>query len=252
MTTLREMSGLPLRLEPSGRLEFHNGLPSVTPAVRTLDDMRPVLYNQTASGPAELYLMYRGVGWGDDVARYSKASLRYDVTVLVPGLIGGEYVKTTGHYHPGRFPELYQVLSGRAHFLVQKSVPDADAAISDVAVIEAGMGEALYVPPGYGHVTINPGPEPMAMANVVDTGFNSVYGPYRERHGAAYYEIVERGQPYFVANGRYPDLPEPRLARPTRLEDLGLGGGEPLYAQLAADPRAFAFLSQPPGDGPVP
>ena len=28
------------------------------------------------------------------------AGLRYDITVIYPGLIGSEYVKTLGHYHP--------------------------------------------------------------------------------------------------------------------------------------------------------
>lgn len=256
---LTDLTGLPLRLTPLGWLDFGGTLPPVAPQPRTLADLRPMLYNQTAAGPAELYLMYRGVGWPEDVARYSEQALRFDVTVLVPGLVGAEYVKTAGHYHPGGYPELYQVVAGRAHYLLQKPAtgeqPDTLAgappgAIADVIIVEAEPGDAVFVPPGYGHVTINPGPEPLAMVNVVDSTFTSVYGPYRERRGAAYYEIEERGQPYFVANDHYPDLPEPRLVRPTKLEDLGLQAGEPLYAQLAGDPRAFAFLSEPRADQP--
>lgn len=270
---LSEASGLPLRLTPAGRIEFLGGLPVVAPQVRTIDEIRSVLYNQTATGPDELYFMYRGLGWPEDVARFDAYSLRFDLTVLVPGLVGGEYVKTAGHYHPPlpaaagvvegahpgaeapawTYPELYQVLSGRAHYLLQLPARDGkDGALSDVVVVEAGPGDALYVPPGYGHVTINPGPEPLVMINVVDAAFASLYGPYRERHGAAYYEIEEDGRAYFVPNDHYADPPEPRLAGPTDLGDLGLRADEPLYLQLARDPRAFAFLSQPPADGPVP
>ncbi len=248
---LSDLTGLPLRLTPLGRLDFGRALPSVAPQPRTLEEMRPVLYNQTATGPEELYLMYRGVGWPEDTRRHSGYGLRFDVTVLVPGLVGGEYVKTAGHYHPGRYPELYQVAWGRAHYLLQKPVAAGPAgALADVVIVEAGPGDTLYVPPGYGHVTINPGPEPLAMVNVVDATFVSAYGPYRKRHGAAYYEVDERGQPYFVANDHYPDPPEPRLAGPTRPEDLGLQAGEPLYGQLTRNPGAFAFLSAPPGDWP--
>jgi len=263
---LGELSGLPLRVDSEGRVVFAEGLPQVTPQVRTLDEMRAVLYNQTATGPRELYYMYRNIGWPEDIAVYSRRSLRFDLTVLRPGLVGGEYVKTAGHYHPEvpgsggarpgdglTYPELYQVLLGRAHYLLQRPDPEGGpGALADVAVVEAGPGDCLYVPPGYGHVTINPGPEPLVMVNVVDGSFSSVYGPYRERHGAVYYEIEEHGRSYFVENDHYPEPPEPRLGRTTALEDLGLRSGEPLYRQLASAPGAFAFLSSPPGDGPLP
>lgn len=264
--TLRELSGLPLRVVDGGRVEFDGGLPPVAPRPRTLEEMRPVLYNQTATDPEELYFMYRGLGWPEDLPSFEAHSLRFDLTVLRPGLVGVEYVKTAGHYHPpvpggagdedriaATYPELYQVLAGRAHYLLQK--PDADRRadrLADVVVIEAGPGDALYVPPGYGHVTINPGTDPLVMANVVDRSFSSVYGPYLERRGAAYYEVEERGRGYFVANDHYRDPPKPRLGRPTDLRDLGLSRGEPLYGQVVRDPRKFAFLSRPRPDGPIP
>ncbi len=264
---ISEPSGLPLRVTPAGRIEFGDGLPAVSPRVRTIDEVRAVLYNQTATGPDELYFMYRGVGWPEDVARFGRHSLRFDLTVLVAGLVGGEYVKTAGHYHPPlalgeeaegnaaafTYPELYQVVAGRAHYLLQKPASDGESgSLLDVVVVEAGPGDSLYVPPGYGHVAINPGPEPLVMVNVVDATFASLYGPYRERHGAAYYEIEEGGRAYWVVNDHYPDPPEPRLAGPTDLAEIGLVAGEPLYRQLARSPEAFTFLSRPRGDGPIP
>lgn len=258
---LQDAAGLPIRVAATGRLEFGDGLPVVSPQVRTLNDVRSVLYNQTATSPEELYYMYRGVGYPEDVVRFVSHSLRFDITVLVPGLVGGEYVKTAGHYHPPvddgsgdlTYPEIYQVLYGQAHYLLQKPGPSGPrGALADVVVVEAGPGECLYVPPNYGHVTINVGPSPLVMVNVVDSGFTSLYGPYRERHGAAYYEIEGDERSYLVVNDHYPDPPEPRLAPPTRLEGLGLVPGEPVYRQLARDPLSFAFLSRPSSDGPVP
>ena len=260
---LVERTGLPLGLAARGRLEFREGLPPVAPQARTLEEMRPVLYNQTAGGPDELYLMYRGVGWPGDAARFSSLGLRFDVTVLLPGLVGGEYIKTAGHYHPDGYPELYQVVHGQAHYLLQKRAtrpageepraggtegPADDAALVDVVVVEAGPGQALFVPPGYGHVTINPGTEPLVMVNVVDRTFASVYEPYRRRHGAAYYEVEVRDdanvvRAVFVPNDHYSDPPKPRLVQPTRLQDLGLSDDEPLYPQLAREPEVFGFLS---------
>lgn len=249
---LAEASGLPLRLTSTGRLDFLGGLPVVRPRARTIDDMRAVLYNQTAADPEELYLMYRGLGWPEDIDRLSAYSLRFDLTILSCGLVGGEYVKTAGHYHPERYAELYQVLVGRAHFLLQRPVKDDPSeAVEDVVVVEAGPGELLYVPPNYGHVTINPSREPLVTVNVVDATFDSMYDPYRARRGAAYYEIDDRGNSYWVANEHYSG-PPPRLGRVTQPADLGLAGDEPLYGQLVRGPRALAFLSQPPGDGPRP
>jgi len=290
---LVDVAGLPLGLDENGRLIFGDDLPPVEPQARTLEEMRVVLYNQTATMPEELYYMYRNVGRPRDVERIAGRSLRFDVTVLVAGLVGGEFVKTAGHYHPViegggpdglTYPELYQVVSGRAHYLLQRpapaveqgrghAAPGEDAGgpggrgdvgagldragwstghLADVVIVDAGPGDVLYVPPGYGHVTINPGPEPLVMVNVVDGSFSSVYWPYRERHGAAYYEIEEHGESYFVANDHYPDPPEPRLGRPTGPRSLGLRPGVPLYRQLVEDPEAFGFLSRPAGEGPRP
>jgi len=271
VVSLEARAGLPLGVGEGGRLVFAGGLPEVTPQPRTLGEMRSVLYNQTAGGPAVFYLMYRGLGWPADAESLAQDHLRLDVTVLVPGLVGGEYVKTAGHYHPllphplvphplvphataapRTYPELYQVLSGRAHYLLQMPSPAGPpGAIADVVVVEAGPGDALYVPPGYGHVTINPGPEPLVMLNIAEATFASEYGPYLASHGAAYYEIEEQGRAYFVANGHYHDPPKPRLASPTTLSALGLRDGVALYTQLARKPRDFAFLAHPLADGPV-
>jgi glucose-6-phosphate isomerase len=240
-------------LTAEGRLEFLEALPVVVPQARTIDEVRAVLYNQTATGPEELYLMYRGLGWTEDIDRLAVYSLRVDLTILHSGLVGGEYIKTAGHYHPERYAEIYQVLSGRAHYLLQKPTgADLLGTLEDVVVVEAGPGDLLYVPPGYGHVTINPDSERLVMVNVVDATFASVYGPYRARHGAAYYEVREQGQPYWIGNEHYPGSPRPRLGRVTRPQDLGLVSGEPLYSQVVRAPRSLAFLSQPPGDGPRP
>ena len=261
VVSLEARAGLPLGVGEGGRLVFAGGLPEVTPQPRTLSEMRSVLYNQTAGGPAVFYLMYRGLGWPADAEPLARDHLRLDVTVLASGLVGGEYVKTSGHYHPllphataapRIYPELYQVLSGRAHYLLQMpSSAGPPGAIADVVVVEAGPGDALYVPPGYGHVTINPGSEPLVMLNIVEATFASEHGPYLARHGAAYYEIEEQGRAYFVANGHYHDPPEPRLAPPTTLSALGLRDGVALYTQLARKPRDFAFLAHPLADGPV-
>ncbi len=244
-------AGLPIHLEGL-RLGFDGGLEAVTPQARTLDELRPVLYNQTAVGPDAVYLMYRGVGWPEDRERAARRGLRFDLTVVTGELLGGEYARTFGHYHPPMpgsdrtYPELYQVIHGTAHCLLQRLRPDGEAA--EVVVVMAGPGELVLIPPGYGHLTINPGPGPLVMANWVAAGFRSDYEAVRSRRGFAYYEVEHDGRGYFVPNDHYTALPPPRIGAVLPPGRLMLQPGDPVY-RCQAD--RLAFLVDPAAELPV-
>jgi glucose-6-phosphate isomerase len=131
-------------------------------------------------------------------------TIRYDITVISPADLGGEYVKTKGHYHPENpagfgYPELYEVVEGVTHFLLQKKTLD------HIVLIKATKGDIVLIPPGYGHVTINPSEvETLTMANLVSTAFESEYAFYEAMHGAAWYERVGN---ILVRNPHYPEVP---------------------------------------------
>ena len=78
----------------------------------------------------ELYFMYREVARREEREEIRRRGLRYDITVIKPGLLGSEYIKTAGHYHPFKpgtgltYPEVYEVLYGRGHYLLQCPSPD--------------------------------------------------------------------------------------------------------------------------------
>ncbi|HHX75375.1 MAG TPA: glucose-6-phosphate isomerase [Firmicutes bacterium] len=193
--------------------------------------------------------MYRGVSREEDRELLAAHGLRYDVTVIRPGRIGREYIKTAGHYHPVKpgtdttYPEVYEVLAGRAHYLLQTE-PDEEGV--DAIIIEAVPGDKVLIPPGYGHITINPGTEPLIMSNWVAAGFASVYGPIKELRGGAYFEVAAEGEDeQFLVNPNY--QPTPRLAmRPVEdWPDFGLIAGKPMYLAFLADPGKFAFLTHP-------
>ena len=138
------------------------------------------------------------------------------MTVIRAGRIGREYIKTAGHYHPLKegtdtsYPEVYEVLSGRAHYLLQTE-PGEDGV--EALLIEAFPGDKVLIPPGYGHITINPGNVPLIMSNWVAAGFASVYGPVRELGGGAYFEIAAAGGgEEFIVNPNYRPL-EPAARR---------------------------------------
>jgi glucose-6-phosphate isomerase len=247
---LSACAGIELGLEESGRLAFGDDLEPVRPDVRTLEQARGVLWNMTAVEPAELYYMYRGVSRRADRQLFERERIRYDITVLVPGAVSGEFVKTVGHYHPAadgtgiQYPEVYEVISGKAHYLLQKPRGEP-LALSDVVIVEALPGDKVLIPPGYGHVTINTGGEPLVMANLIEREFTSLYEHFAAAHGAAYYEVLEEDTPVFVENEHYKEIPEPRLVEPKDIPELGLVKATPLYVAFVSQPAAFEYLVKP-------
>ena len=217
------------------------------PSVRTVDDMRPVLAYPSCGNDGPLYFMYRDLAKSDaDGSWLHRHHLRYDLTVIPPGDLCGERVKTKGHYHPKNgagvgYPEIYEVLEGQAHYLLQSR------SLNDVVMIPAVAGDLVIIPPEYGHITINPTPDKtLAMANIVSTAFESEYGEFERLSGAAYYEMSS-GK--IVKNHRYPAVPPVRHLAP------GSGRGThrvkgPLLS-LIGNAEALAFLNSPEDFLPV-
>lgn len=247
--SLSDLAGFPVFLGEDGLLEFGPGVLSPKPSRRTLDEAAPVLLYPGQEGPGTLYVMYRGTGLETDKRAMEDAGLRYDITVIYSGSIGSEYVKTVGHYHPKvpgqpwTYPEVYQVLSGTAHFLMQKG-GEVSGEVEDFVVADFEAGDILLIPPFYGHVTVNPGPETLVMANFIARDFQSVYDPVRLRKGLAFYDVEHKGQSIFMPNDSYETHPKPRLQKMRDYPGLGLRRGESMYRawQSGAD---LTFLRKP-------
>ncbi|MDD3977103.1 glucose-6-phosphate isomerase [Methanomicrobium antiquum] len=224
--------------------KFWDG-PLPKPNERTVEDMQCVLAE--SSLPAEnktLYFMYRNLSKNEEDSMWlSNNNLRFDITVIPPGVIGDEFVKTKGHYHPEApcglgYPEIYQVLKGKAHFLLQKKD------ILDICVIKAEKGDIVLIKPGYGHVTINPSDETLVMANIVSDNFESEYGNYIKMHGAAYYEFKDKG---FVKNLHYKNIPEIKIINASQCEIPGIsekGKNKSLYSFIGEE-KVLDFLNNP-------
>lgn len=228
-------------------LEFGGHL--VEPAVRKLSDMREVVHDidWLKSAPdMDLYYMYRDLA----LSRHDRSvmldnSLRYDITLIPPLKMGSEYVKTAGHYHPPvndmgyTYPEVYEVLGGTAHYLLQKC---EGGKISDVVLIEATEGDKVIIPPNYGHVTINPtNNKVLKMSNWVSREFSSIYDPYKKCGGAAYFELV--GGRY-VRNGRCDHAPDIRFLKPTNIAKVGFHKGKEMYG-LIREVEKLSYLNKP-------
>jgi glucose-6-phosphate isomerase len=190
--------------------------PLPSPDIRSIEDIWPVLANHSCRETGPLYYMYRNLAaTPEDRTWLSNHSLRYDITVISSRTLCGEYAKTKGHYHPAApsghsYPELYQVLEGKAHYLLQMRD------LSEVILVHAGEGDFVLIPPSYGHVTINPGSTDLIMANMVSSAFTSEYQDYEQLRGGAYYEMSDGRM---IRNPAYNHVPSLRSFDATDIRD---------------------------------
>jgi glucose-6-phosphate isomerase len=226
---------------PHYRLHWEG--PVGEPELRMADDLEGIFARRGCIGSGPLYAMFR------DLARspadrwwLRENGLRYDITVIPPQTICGEYVKTKGHYHPENaagcgYPEIYEVLEGRAHYLLQRED------LTDVVLVRAVAGDVVVVPPGYGHVTINPSPDQtLHMANIVSAGFTSDYSAYVALKGAAYYEMADGS---WVKNRAYARVPPLRFVDAGRVRTGRAGFTSPLYRLIGQRSPVLGFLNSP-------
>jgi len=182
----------------------------ITPKIRTLNDMREILYDKDFaknSPNMDLYYMY-----GDLV---QDGNLKYSITVVVPELLGKEFNKTKGHIHIGDYKETYTVLEGEAIYLMQKGDEEK---IEDVYAVMARKGESIIIPSGYGHVTINAGKENLKTGDWRNIACKQDYSLFEKLCGACYY-YTKQG---WLKNENYKNVPELRFQEPLKSipEDL--------------------------------
>jgi glucose-6-phosphate isomerase len=110
-------------------------------------------------------------------------------------------------------------------------------------MITATAGETVVVPPGYGHVTINPSlTVVLQMANLVSSSFRSEYRPYEELHGAAYYEMTG-GE--FVKNPHFTSPARLRLAKAGKIAAVKDTVTDSLYDLVEQRAEVLGFLNYP-------
>ncbi|MEM2933620.1 MAG: glucose-6-phosphate isomerase family protein [Methanocellales archaeon] len=231
-------------------MELRFGERTYNPQIRRLNDLKELIFDKEwlkTAPNSELYYMYRDLSLSKKDENASKQySLRYDITIIPPFNLGREYVKTAGHYHPPlnsnlTYPELYEVLEGKAHYLLQKPEELDASRIVDVVLIEAEEGDKVVIPPNYGHITINPARKTLKMANWVSRNFTSIYDPYRRMGGGAYFELITNE---FIKNSNYTRVPEIRFLKPANFSEFGLRKNKEIYG-LIRNPERLEFLNKP-------
>lgn len=186
-------------------------------ADRPHEKMKEVLMHPDSEGPGIHYYMIRG------------GSNKTNITVWETGTVGGEYIKTYGHYHVGHLDETYHVIAGEGVILLQNRKKDQsgspiDDEIESFYAIKVKVGDRVFIPSGTGHLAINVGQVWFVTADDSPVNFEEVdpvslpghadYEPMKKLRGFAYYLIEENGQPTLVKNPNYKSVPEPQWFTP--------------------------------------
>ncbi|MEM4255405.1 MAG: glucose-6-phosphate isomerase family protein [Candidatus Norongarragalinales archaeon] len=240
---------LDLEYDDSEKKLYFEGV-ELSPNVRTLGEMSSVVLDKVFFEKADKkriqYYMFREIAKKGDVELFKTPPLElsYDITVIPTLDLGREFNKTLGHYHPkspfgARYAEIYEVLEGEGHYLLQR-LDEKTGNVDDVMLVIAKKGDKVVVPNGYGHISINPSSKTLVSANITGV-FKSEYDPYRLKGGGAYYELIDDS---LSPNENYANLP---LIKTVDAMDLPLNqqfDGDNIYAQFVENPTKFDFLKK--------
>jgi glucose-6-phosphate isomerase len=192
-------------------------------AVRRHEDMKDVLSNPSVDGPVIHYYMIRG---GSD---------KTNITIWECGNVGGEYIKTYGHYHVGNICEVYRIVGGNGIVLLQQRKVDSnglsiDNKIETFIAIKVKSGDTVHMPPEFGHLVVNIGKtwlvtidnSPLRSTDDAKLPSHANYESVRRMHGFAYYIVDDCGKPKLIKNTNYDIVPEPQWLTVSEWENYNI------------------------------
>ena len=122
--------------------------------------------------------------------------LAFGTTMIHPGKIGNEYYMTKGHFHNMVMTsEVYYTLQGEGYMMMENMEGDWMAR-------PLVKGEAIYVPRGYAHRTINTGNETLVAFYVFAADAGHDYGTI-ETKGYRHIIVEKDGKPSVEKNPRW-------------------------------------------------
>lgn len=130
---------------------------SATTTKRYLSDMKALFVDQDAakeilSKEDPLIYEFHELGCPERAG-----DLAFGTTILYPGQVGSEYFMTKGHFHTILdTAEVYYTLSGEGYMIMEN--PEGETLEEHLL-----PSQALYVPRGYAHRTVNTGTEPLVL-----------------------------------------------------------------------------------------
>jgi glucose-6-phosphate isomerase len=238
---------VPFNLEfdsDKGQITKADGI-EISFSTRKLSAMKDVIYDidwlNNQEEDFDLYYMYRDFTRADDKVLFQKHSIRFDITIIPPKFLGREFVKTAGHFHPiadkkQSYPEVYEVMHGKGLYLLQKETKKKKETI-EIIIVPAKAGDQILIPPGYGHITINPTKtETLVMNNLVSSKFSSIYDDIKKKRGAAY---LYRSSGSWIKNQTYKQKIVVKEKEPKQISN------KPFYLSFLENPDEWIFLNEP-------
>lgn len=247
--------GLPVYMnEKDFTLSFDEDVECEQHNQKMRSQMRGLLYNDKVADEDDevSYVFYMNIMKSMDKQVFNDLNYINGITVLMPGTMKGECRKNSGHYHclvEGHiltYPEAYEILSGEAMFLLQKSTnfQEDELVVEECKAVFLKAGEKIVVPPFYAHCAINVGEEEMMFGNLA-APCPLDYEPIKKKHGFCYYVLKVDGKIVFVPNQHYNKVPQLKIMRTLENEDLGISFKHSMYEMLMKDPKCFAYLDHP-------
>ena len=125
-----------------------------------------------------------------------QGDLAFGTTILYPGKIGMEYFMTKGHFHSLLdTAEAYYTLSGEGYMVMENRD-------GDTREIRLSKNNAVYVPRGYAHRSVNTGAEPLVLFYTFDANAGHDYGTI-ETKGYRRLILEDNGIPIVSANPKW-------------------------------------------------
>ena len=125
-----------------------------------------------------------------------QGDLAFGTTILYPGKIGREYFMTKGHFHSLLdTAEVYYTLSGEGYMVMENQD-------GDTREIRLLKNNAVYVPRGYAHRTVNTGTVPLVLFYTFDANAGHDYGTI-ESKGYRKLILEENGVPIVKDNPKW-------------------------------------------------
>lgn len=209
---------------------------------KTAGEMKNLLFTPKVKEEQKLYDFYVGTADAAHKEVIQKSGLRYDIIMVMPGMIGEELKKTSGHKHEGMYPEIYEVLYGTAMFLLQKG---EGKNIDYFAGVKAQAGEKILIPPGYSHATVNLGECPLVFSDLVAEQCRNDYKGIKDNRGMGYY-ITQKGEEIqFIKNENYDRVPKALCMKPIGPPEMGLDFRCSVYDLLCTQPLTYDYLLHP-------
>jgi len=131
----------------------------------------------------------------EKVFEEGQGNLNFGITILYPGKVGKEYFMTRGHFHDREAAEIYYGMQGEGVILMQSSDGEVEWKLLE-------PNSVVYVPPGWGHRTINTGSSNLVFFFLYPSDAGHNYEIVREK-GFAKIIIEENGYFKVVENPRY-------------------------------------------------